>query len=432
MSLKSGRNVIAELVAFCCMSWTLCTCALVLGEAVICWVIIKKVAYTEIDYSTYLEQAAMVTEDGVYEYGSIRGAQGPLVYPAGHVWLYAAVGDWASGSIAAAQRLFGALYVADALVMARVYAGALAKGAFPPVCLAALALSRRAHSVFCLRLFNDGPVALLSHGSVLLFMGGTDALGCVLFSLAVSVKMNALLYAPAVYLCLAARHGHRGAWLRVVGLCGGVQALVALPFLLRDPLAYVANAFNLGRGFKHKWSVNFKWVPCDPLPSDRVTALADCDGPFASAAFKVASLGLHAGLLLALADRSWLARRGGFVAFFRDPRRGGPFAPAAAAKMLLAANFVGVACARSLHFQFCVWYANSLPLLLATTRLAAPLKVALLVAVEAAWNPWGASETSSPASAALLTAAHGAILLALLATRTEAGGAAPRPPGKRD
>ena len=77
--------MIAELVAFCCMSWTLCTCALVLGEAVICWVIIKKVAYTEIDYSTYLEQAAMVREDGVYEYGSIRGAQGPLVYPAGHV-----------------------------------------------------------------------------------------------------------------------------------------------------------------------------------------------------------------------------------------------------------------------------------------------------------------------------------------------------------
>ena len=182
------------------MSWTLCTVALVVGEACLVALIVKLVNYTEIDYSTYLEQAAMVTDQKVYDYGAIRGAQGPLVYPAGHVWLYAAVGRYAGGSILAAQQLFGFLYVLDAFVVARIYAGALAKDAFPPVLLSVLALSKRAHSVFALRLFNDGPVALLSHASVLAFMRGYDGLACVVFSLAVSVKMNALLYLSLIHI----------------------------------------------------------------------------------------------------------------------------------------------------------------------------------------------------------------------------------------
>ena len=115
-----------------------------------------------------------------------------------------------------------------------------------------------------------------------------------------------------------------------------------------------------------------------------------------------------------------------FAGFFASPRKRGPFSPAAAARALLACNFVGVACARSLHFQFCVWYANTLPFLLATTKLPLAAKAALLVAVEAAWNPWGGSETSSPASSLLLTAAHAAILAALLAAAPGDKGAAKR------
>mgnify|MGYP002050785355 FL=1 len=53
--------------------------------------------------------------------------------------------------------------------------------------------------MFALRLFNDGPCALLSHTAVLLFVQSRDAAACVVYSLACSVKMSALLYAPAVY-----------------------------------------------------------------------------------------------------------------------------------------------------------------------------------------------------------------------------------------
>ena len=57
-------------------------------------------------------------------------------------------------------------------------------------------------------------------------------------------------------------------------------------------------------------------------------------------------------------DSTRCAHCGGLARFLRDPRRhsGGAFSPRRAAAVLFSANFVGVACARSLHFQFCVWW----------------------------------------------------------------------------
>jgi alpha-1,3-mannosyltransferase len=94
--------------------------------------------------------------------------------------------------------------------------------------------------------------------------------------------------------------------------------------------------------------------------------------------------------------------------------KGPRIAPREAARALFCSNFVGIALARSLHFQFYVWYFYSLPLLAWSTRLPVAVRVALLVAVEAAWNPW-AGETSSTASSVLLTVCHLVLLAGLLA-----------------
>lgn len=170
-----------------------------LGEAALLYVIITTVAYTEIDYATYLAQKNAVLA-GELDYSKIHGPQGPLVYPAGHVWLYAIIDSICQGSVEAAQRLFAVMYVLDVYVVARIYrATFFPSRTFPPILLALLALSKRAHSVFALRLFNDGPCALLSHAAVLLFVQSRDTAACVVYSLACSVKMSALLYAPAVY-----------------------------------------------------------------------------------------------------------------------------------------------------------------------------------------------------------------------------------------
>lgn len=395
-------------------SWAACLIALVLGETLLGCVIMKKRPYTEIDWATYMEQVDMVA-NGERDYAKIRGAQGPLVYPAGFVWLYGLLRRFTHGSVSAAQPYFVALLAVDAAATGAVYAKAFAEvpSRFQPVLLSLLASSRRAHSVFVLRLFNDAPCATMTHVAILALISGYPMCACVLYSTAVSIKMSALLYAPAWYVVLASRGGHRYA-VTGVAICAIVQVALAWPFVLFDPVAYITRAFDLGRGFKHKWSVNFRWMPCTPRLIE--TDIEDCDGAFSSTWFKAGALAFHAAALIVFAQARWCRPHGGFLAFFRRPTTKS-FSPLTQAAMLFECNFIGLAFARSLHFQFCVWYANSLPFLAACTDIPLLLKFALLLAIEAAWNPWGHQESSSPVSSLLLTAAHLGLLVALFSAK---------------
>jgi alpha-1,3-mannosyltransferase len=83
--------------------------------------------------------------------------QGPLVYPAGFVYVYAWLRRVTGGAVAPAQPLFAALYVATLAVVLCVY---IAAAVVPPWALPLLCLSKRLHSIYVLRLFND-PVAML-------------------------------------------------------------------------------------------------------------------------------------------------------------------------------------------------------------------------------------------------------------------------------
>lgn len=39
------------------------------------------------------------------------------------------------------------------------------------------------------------------------------------------------------------------------------QLLLGLPFLLDNPVGYVSRAFDLGRQFMFKWTVNWRFLP---------------------------------------------------------------------------------------------------------------------------------------------------------------------------
>ena len=72
----------------------------------------------------------------------------------------------------------------------------------PPWALLLLCLSKRVHSIFLLRLFNDGPAMLLAHAGAAALLSRRPRLAVLLFSAATSVKMNILLMAPSVLVVL--------------------------------------------------------------------------------------------------------------------------------------------------------------------------------------------------------------------------------------
>lgn len=81
----------------------------------------------------------------------------------------------------------------------RIY---IATQAVPPWTLLLLCLSKRVHSIFLLRLFNDGITMLLANIAMLLLVQRRWRLSLLLFSAALSVKMNVLLLAPPVGIVL--------------------------------------------------------------------------------------------------------------------------------------------------------------------------------------------------------------------------------------
>ena len=84
-------------------------------------------------------------------------------------------------------------------------------------------------------------------------------LGSILYSFAVSIKMNILLYCPAIGLVYYKYLGFFGTLIQVI-ICIVVQLIIGLPFLIKYPISYISRAFNLGKDFEYKWTVNFKFI----------------------------------------------------------------------------------------------------------------------------------------------------------------------------
>jgi alpha-1,3-mannosyltransferase len=74
---------------------------------------------------------------------------------------------------------------------------------------------------------------------------------------------------------------------------------------------------------------------------------------------------------------------------------------------LMVSNFVGICFARTLHYQFYVWYFHSVPfLLLVQAKYPLIIRLALLMAIEVSFNVFPAT----PMSSAVLQMAHLLIL----------------------
>lgn len=152
---------------------------------------------TEIDFSTYMEQVKLFL-DGSRDYSNIKGATGPCVYPAGHLYIYSiiyAITDGGS-NVATGQLLFLLCYLVNLAVILSIYCKL--SNVPPYVLLVLCILSYRVHSIFMLRLFNDAIAMTVFHISLLLFLCNKWYSASAVYSIAVGIKMNVLLFAPGL------------------------------------------------------------------------------------------------------------------------------------------------------------------------------------------------------------------------------------------
>jgi len=370
---------------------------LLVGDFILNILIIKFIAYTEIDWIAYMQEVAGVIEDGNWDYSQLKGDTGPLVYPAGFVWIYAVFYFVTSkgSNILLAQYLFAGLHTIFIAVLLILYKQIAEAIKMPAWAFILLILSRRIHSIFVLRLFNDCWAMLFLYISILYFFKYRWYMGSLFFTIALSIKMNILLFVPPLLVILVKARGWVTTFL-CVGLIGGFQLLVGIPFLMHDPWAYLSCSFNFSRQFFYIWTVNWKLV------SEEV---------FLSKEFSTTLLVIHLSLLVFFGFK-WCAKEGGVFRVLLGKHRNNSYhiTPAHMACLLFTGNFLGIMCSRSLHYQFYVWYYHTLPALLWLTPFPWFVKGAILLTIEVVWNIYPSNQWSSLA----LLLSHVAIAIGLV------------------
>ncbi|NWS40360.1 ALG3 mannosyltransferase, partial [Probosciger aterrimus] len=396
------------------------------------WVI-RRVPYTEIDWKAYMEEVEGFA-NGTLDYTRLKGDTGPLVYPAGFVYIFLGL-YYATGrgtDIRLAQYLFAGLYLLNLLLVFRIYCRT---NKVPPyVFFFMCCASYRIHSIFVLRLFNDPVAMAILFLAINLFLEERWSWGCFFFSLAVSVKMNILLFAPGLLFLLLQQFGLRGCIPKLC-ICALLQVVLGPPFLLVNPVGYLTRSFDLGRQFQFKWTVNWRFLP---------------EEVFQNRAFHAMLLLVHLASLGLFALHRWHRSKESILALLKDPAERKHASPPltvnnilwqapcicplnASAQIifiLFSSNFLGVCCSRSLHYQFYVWYFHTLPYLLwctPTAKLAHMPKVLLLGVIELCWNTYPSTVCSSLS----LHICHGLVLLQLWYGTAPPPVTHTRPPSRR-
>ncbi|KAJ7098035.1 mannosyltransferase [Mycena belliarum] len=355
-----------------------------LGDFILSQLIIRFVPYTEIDWATYMVQTEVYLK-GELDYSRITGPTGPLVYPAGHLHIHRLLyGVTNAGSdIPMAQQIYGILYIASLGLTCTIYWLA---GGIPNWVVLLLPLSKRLHSIYMLRLFNDCWAVALVQAAIIAYQTGHDDVGTLLFSAALSVKMCIMLYLPALLVVLFMRSGLTATLRHVVTLLAS-NALLALAFLEEDYWAYLKSAFDLSRVFMYKWTVNWKMMDEDT---------------FLSPLWANGLLLGHFSALIAFGLAVWCNKDGGpwiiLRRGLRKPDLPASFGPVTAdyiATIFFTSNLIGIIFARSLHYQFYSWYAQQLPFLAWRTRYPVIVKIALIIGIEYSWNVFPSTSVSS-------------------------------------
>ncbi|KAF2755436.1 ALG3-domain-containing protein [Pseudovirgaria hyperparasitica] len=357
-------------------------------DAMLCMLVIKNVPYTEIDWSSYMQQVRQYIA-GERDYEFIKGDTGPLVYPGLHVYVYRVLFELTDEGkdVRRAQWIFMGVYLAGLGLAGDVYR----RAKVPPWVLPLLVLSKRLHSIFLLRMFNDCFAVLFLFAAINLYQRRQWTTGTLLFSCALGVKMSVLLMLPTLGLVLLMAMGRERLMTQLM-LIGQMQLLFGYQFLSTDARSYFTRAFDLSRVFMYKWTVNWRFVP---------------ESTFLSRPFAIGLLAAHLTVLAVFAFVRWIRPSGRSLFDFLQASWAMPagphdqqkiyrrLSPEFIATSLMTANAVGMLFARSLHYQFYSWTAWCTPLLLWKSGMHPVLGYMVWSAQEWAWNVYPSTNMSS-------------------------------------
>ncbi|XP_050673389.1 lethal(2)neighbour of Tid protein [Leptidea sinapis] len=421
---------------------------IVIAEVIINICVVENVPYTEIDWKAYMQQSEGFL-NGTWDYSKLRGDTGPLVYPAGFVYIYSIfyfLTDYGR-NIRLAQYIFVGVYLLLLIFVLRIY---IKTRKVPPYALIITILtSYRIHSIHVLRMFNDPIAVLLLYASLNCFLDSKWYLGSLVYSLAVSVKMNILLFAPALFFFYLINLGLSGT-IKQLSVCAGTQLVLGLPFLLNNPIAYIKGSFDLGRVFNHTWTVNYRFLEvkvfehvmfhgmllaihilllmlCLPMciqyfksycrlryVQKQVQPQIDAENMKYK---KSSKLGKD---IKAKQEGEKLSQdQENFLKSFENMLKKSSQKQLTKEKKdkleteepnysinydilsqlfilpMFLVNFIGIVCARSLHYQFYSWYFHTLPYLLWSTNYSNVVRFLLLALIEFCWNTYPSTTMSS-------------------------------------
>ncbi|KAF4451985.1 hypothetical protein F53441_5123 [Fusarium austroafricanum] len=379
-NVLNGRHALSKLIPV----------ALWLVDAVGCGLIIWKVPYTEIDWVAYMQQISQFVS-GERDYTKMEGGTGPLVYPAAHVYTYTGLYYITNEgkNIFLAQQIFAVLYMATLAVVMLCYW----KAKVPPYMFVFLIASKRLHSLFVLRCFNDCFAVFFLWLTIFFFQRRYWTFGSLAYTWGLGIKMSLLLSLPAVGAILFLG---RGFWpsLRLAWLMAQVQLAIGIPFLANNPRGYAARAFELSRQFQFKWTVNWRMLG---------------EEVFLSKYFALSLLACHAIALLVFISKRWVqpAGRSLYDLIPSFLRLKSPFTqqeqlrishyitPEYVMTTMLTANLIGLLFARSLHYQFYAYLAWATPYLLWRATEDPVIVTIIWAAQEWAWNVYPSTDFSS-------------------------------------
>lgn len=438
---------------------------IILAELILNLFIVEKVPYTEIDWKAYMQECEGFL-NGTLDYSKLRGDTGPLVYPAGFVYIYSLfyfLTDQGR-NIRLAQYIFIGVYLLLLSSVLRIY---IKTKKVPPYVLAFTILtSYRIHSIHVLRMFNDPVAVLFLYVSLNFFLDSKWYLGSIFYSLAVSIKMNILLYAPALFFFYLINLGLKET-IKQLFVCGIIQLLLGLPFIIVAPVAYLKGSFDLGRVFNHTWTVNYRFLDVKffenrifhlTLLSIHVMLLIICvpmcikyfqsycrlkyvqmqvqpqidaknkENKRKSKLKKEIKMKLNPNLEK---EEPLSKEQEQFLNSFenmlqKSSQKSGNKLPKKIINdesdkpysinfdilsqlfilPMFLVNFIGIVCARSLHYQFYSWYFHTLPYLLWSTNYTIIIRFLILALIELCWNTYPSTNVTS----AMLHICHISIL----------------------